>query len=115
GGRGAEAERRYQSDLARLDRLSGTLEHREKQLDTRTADLDRRAAQMQRDAAELEEQARQLDAAHEGERQEAERLGRQKQEQEATIAQLAERAALVEGQQAMLATLRTRLERLRDE
>jgi chromosome segregation ATPase len=111
----AEAEVRYQSDLARLDRLSGTIEHREKQLDARTTDLDRRNEQLHRDATELEEQARQLDAAHESQRQEAERLGKQKDEQEALIAQLAERAALVEGQQAMLATLRTRLERLRDE
>ncbi|HTK76148.1 MAG TPA: hypothetical protein VL371_12875 [Gemmataceae bacterium] len=113
--RTAEAERRYQSDLARLDRLSGTLEHREKQLDARTTDLDRRGEQLQRDATELEEQARQLDAAHESQRQEAERLAKQREDQEAMITQLAERAALVEGQQAMLATLRTRLERLRDE
>src|SRR5262249_48320083 len=72
--RAAEAELRYQSALARLDRLGGTLEHREKQLDARTTDLDRRAEQLQRDVAELEEQARQLDAANEGQRLEAERL-----------------------------------------
>jgi chromosome segregation ATPase len=111
----AEQEARYQADLARLDRLQGTLEQRERQAEARTAEVDARYEQLRRDTLELEEQARQLDVAQTRQREDSERLTQQKVELESAASKLAERAALVEGQQAMLAALRTRLERMRDE
>jgi chromosome segregation ATPase len=111
----AEREAHYQDDLARLDRVQGTLEQRERQAETRDAEVNRRYEQLEHDTHELEEQARQLDAAQVRQRDEAERLQQQKIEVEAAAAKAAERSALVEGQQAMLATLRTRLERMRGE
>ncbi|MFO0810650.1 MAG: hypothetical protein U0746_18640 [Gemmataceae bacterium] len=110
-----EQEARYQSDLARMDRLQGTIEQRERQLDARSADIDAKSEQLQRDTLEMEEQARQLDAAQVKLREAQEAMAARDAEVNDAAAKLAERAALVEGQQSMLAALRTRLERMRDE
>ena len=70
---------------------------------------------MQRDAQELEEQARLLDGGHVRLKDEAERLTRQKSEQEALASQLVERASMLESQQAMLAAIRSKMDRLKEE
>ncbi len=111
----AEKEARYHSDLARLDRLQGTLEQRERQLDAREAEATRGAEQLQRDTLEMEEQARQLDAAKAKLTVEREAAKAKEAELSDAAARFAERVALVEGQQAMLAALRTRLERMRED
>src|SRR5207245_1537404 len=75
----------------------------------------RRAAQLQHDLQELEDHARQLDAADAERAAEADRVARESAEREQRFADMAQRAGAVEGQQAMLAALRGRLERLRED
>lgn len=111
----SDKEQRYQSDLARLDRLQGTIEQRERQLDARDAEAQRKAEELQRDTLEMEEQARQLDAATANLNAERDATRAKEAELADTAIKLDERAALVEGQQSMLAALRTRLERMRGE
>jgi chromosome segregation ATPase len=105
----------HRADLVRLDRLEAVLEQRQKQLQQRALEVDRRSEQLQRATRDLEEQARQLDEAHARLAADTEDLARRLAEQDAAGAELAQRAAAVEGQQAMLASLRTRLERMREE
>ena len=105
----------YQADLARLDRLQDTLEQRQQQLQERARETDQQFEQLQRASRELEEQARDLTEWHDKLRAEASRLSQQKSEQQAASVQHAQRTATLEGQQAMLASLRTRLERMREE
>jgi chromosome segregation ATPase len=110
-----QAQKQHQADLVRLDRIQATLDQRKKQLDAQALEVDKRYEQLQRDSRELEEQATQLDEWHNRLAAETERLAAQKQEQDAAGKQAEQRAAALEGQQAMLATLRTRLERMREE
>jgi chromosome segregation ATPase len=110
-----QAQKQHQADLVRLDRIQATLDQRKKQLDSNALDVDKRFEQLQRDSRELEEQATQLDEWHNRLTAETERLATQKQEQDVAGKQAEQRAAALEGQQAMLATLRTRLERMREE
>jgi chromosome segregation ATPase len=110
-----QAQKQHQADLVRLDRIQATLEQRKKQLDAQALEVDKKFEQLQRDSRELEEQATQLDEWHNRLAAETERLAVQKQEQDASGKQSEQRAAALEGQQAMLATLRTRLERMREE
>jgi predicted nucleic acid-binding Zn-ribbon protein len=105
----------YQADLARLHRLQDLLDRRQKQLQTTALEVDKRYEQLQRDSRDLEEQATQLDEWHTKIMSEAEALKQRRQEIDASQVQLNQRAAALEGQQAMLATLRTRMERLREE
>jgi len=105
----------YQADLVRLDRFQASVEQRQQQLQARAREVDQRSEQLQRTSREIEGQAKELDEWHDKLRREAEQLTRQKTEQEAANSQLAQRAAALEGQQAMLASLRTRLERMREE
>lgn len=95
----------FQADLIPLEARAANNVH----------ELSERYEQMQRDAHQIEEQARQLDGNADRLRTEAQRLERQKREQDAAAAQLAERTAQIETQQALIATLRTRLEKLRDD
>ncbi|HLW66305.1 MAG TPA: hypothetical protein VKS79_13410, partial [Gemmataceae bacterium] len=103
------------SDSLQLRQKQAELEQREKELQSRAGEIDRHHQHMQLDARELEEQARKVDVMSEQLRKEAERLAAQKQEQEATARQHTERASALDGQQAALVELRTRMERLRDE
>lgn len=105
----------YPAELARLDRLQETLELRERQANDRHAEVDKRYEQLQLDARDLEEQARQLDAAFEKQRTQSEELARRKAELDEQAGKFAERAAALESQQAMLTTLRAKLDRMRDE
>jgi chromosome segregation ATPase len=105
----------YHSDLVRLDRMRATLEQRQQQLQDRARDIDQRFEQMQRTSRELEEQAHELDSWHNKLRAEERELTERKGELEKTTAQVNQRAAALEGQQAMFAGLRTRLERMREE
>lgn len=110
-----KSQTQHQTDLVRLDRLAATLEQRQRQMQRTALEVDRRYEAMSRDTRDLEEQAAQLDEWHVKLTGQNEDLSRQQQELEAGRAELAARAAALEGQQAMLATLRGRLERLRDE
>ena len=105
----------YLADLARLDRLQAAISQRQQQLQECARETDRQFEQLQRASRELEEQARHLSQWHDKLRGEATRLAQQKDEQDAAAKELAKRAEALEGQQAMLASLRTRLERLREE
>ena len=78
-------------------------------------EIDKRFEQLQRETRELEEQAAQVDDWHTRHTAGSDLLAAQKQEQESVHSQLDQRAAALETQQAMLATLRTRLERTREE
>ncbi len=108
-------QKQHQADLVRLDRIQAQLEQRQKQLETRALEVDKRYEQLQRDLRNLEEQAVQMDEFHEKQSVEMEKLAKQKEAYEAAAAQVEQRAAALEGQQAMLATLRTRVERMREE
>ncbi len=108
-------QKQHQADLVRLDRIQGQLEQRQKQLETRALEVDKRYEQLQRDLRNLEEQAVQMDEFHEKQSLEMDKLAKQKESYEAAAAQVEQRAAALEGQQAMLATLRTRVERMREE
>ncbi|HVS36917.1 MAG TPA: hypothetical protein VMS17_15260 [Gemmataceae bacterium] len=108
-------QKQHQADLVRLDRIQAQLEQRQKQLEARALEVDKRYEQLQRDLRDLEEQAVQMDEFHEKQSQEMEKLAKQKESYETAAAQVEQRAAALEGQQAMLATLRTRVERMREE
>jgi len=110
-----KSHKEHQSDLVRLDRIQAKTEQQRKQLQSSALTVDRRFEQLQRDSRELEEQAQQLDEWHQRLTVDAERLAQQKREQDAASAQINQRAAALEGQQAMLAALRTRLERTRED
>jgi chromosome segregation ATPase len=110
-----KGQKQHQGDLVRLDRIQGQQEQRGKQLEQRALEIDRRFEQMQKDSRDLEEQAGQLDDWHQRMTAESEALVAQKQEQEQRIAQMDQRAAALESQQTMLATLRTRVEKVREE
>jgi hypothetical protein len=114
----AEVEKlrgQYQADSLQLRQRQAELDLREKELQNRVAEVDKQHQHLQLDLRELEEQARKVDALAEQVRQEAERLAAQKRELEATARQLAERGSGLDGQQASMVELRTRMERLRDE
>lgn len=109
------SQAQHQTDLVRLDRLAATLEQRQRQMQRNALDVDRRYEVLQRDIREVEEQASQLEEWHRTIKAEQDGFARQREELEAGRAEVAARAAALEGQQAMLASLRTRMEKLRDE
>ncbi len=110
-----KGQKQHQADLVRLDRIQAKQEQRQKQLQAAALEVDHRYEQLQRDTRDLEEQAAQLDEWHNRLVGDTEGLAQRKKEQDERIAQLDQRAAALEGQQAMLATLRTRLERMRED
>ena len=103
-----KGQKQHQSDLVRLDRIQAMLEQRQKQLQAGALEVDRRYEQLQRDSRDLEEQAAQLDEWHNRLMSDRKSWRSRKKSKEDKIAQLDQRAAALEGQQAMLATLRTR-------
>ncbi len=109
------SQAQHQTDLVRLDRLAATLEQRQRQVQRTALEIDRRYETLQRDTRELEEQAGRLDEWQSGIDQQREEIEQQRRDLDAGRAEVAARAAALEGQQAMLAGLRTRMERLRDE
>jgi hypothetical protein len=107
-----EVERqRHAADLLRLDRWQAACEERQLLLDHRAAEIDARVGQLTRDAIELEDHVRRTDAEQERQAREGERLAALKRENEQRAAQLSERSAQLEAQQASLAVLRVRLDR----
>ena len=110
-----KGQKQHQADLVRLDRIQAGIEGRQKQLEQRALEIDKKFEQLQRDSRDLEEQAAQMDEWHNRLSAETERLAAQKKEQQALVGQVDQRAGALEGQQAMLVTLRSRLERMRDE
>jgi DNA repair exonuclease SbcCD ATPase subunit len=111
----AKGEGEHRAALARLDRAQAALEEREKRLRGHALEVDKRYEQLQRDTRELEGQATELDAWQSKLNADMEQVAARKAEQDAAAAQLVQRSAALEGQQAMLASLRTRLERIREE
>lgn len=105
----------YQLDLVRLMRFQGDVEEREKRLLDQDKALQQKAADLDQAEQELEEQTRKLDERQSLLLDEVEKLTQRKTEHDDGASQLAQRSAVIEGQQAMLATLRTRLERMREE
>jgi chromosome segregation ATPase len=110
-----ESQAQHQADLVRLDRLRASLDQQQTQLQERAQEIDQRFAQLQEDSKAIDEQARQLDEWRTRLTEEAEKAVQLKGQQEALGAQVSQRAAAFEGQQAMLATLRTRLEKMRED
>jgi hypothetical protein len=111
----ADRTRQYEADVLRLNRLEGELEARVAEANKEADALKEDREQLQRDTSEMEQQLVQLDDLRAKTTDAAARLAQQKDEQDALARQLAERGAALEGQQAMLAFLRSRLERMRDE
>ena len=105
----------YQADLIRLDRWQVTLDEKERHLQARAVEIDQRHGAFQRDSGDLEEQVLQIDAREEQFRAEDQRQAKQRHELDEREAKLNERLAQIEGQQTMLAALRTRLEHRREE
>jgi hypothetical protein len=110
-----KGQKQHQADLVRLDRIQAAIEARQKSLEQRALEIDRKFEQLQRDSRDMEEQAAQLDEWHNRLIAETERLATQKKEQQALAGQVDQRAGTLEAQQTMLVTLRSRLERMRDE
>lgn len=108
-------ERQYQADVLRLDRQQASLDAQAQQLAEQQRALDEKIARLQEDSVELEKQALELEDWRASLQDQANALAQQKQEQDRADHELAQRAAALEGQQATLAALRTRLERLRAE
>lgn len=106
---------RFQDDLVRLERRTAAVEQSERDLTARTEEADVRLEQLRRDATELEETIRLATGEQERLRAEAERLSRQKVELDAQSAALAERAAQIESQQAVVAVFRAKLDRSRQD
>ena len=105
----------YQNDLVRLDRFQASLEQRQQQLQDRARETDQEREELQRTGREMEEQAQELATLHDNLRREELKIGQQKQEHRGAQTTLAQRTAAIEGQQTMLASLRSRLERMREE
>jgi chromosome segregation ATPase len=111
----AERTKQYEADVLRLNRLEGELEARVLEVNSQADKVKEQREQLQSDTSEMEQQLVQLDELRVKTTDDAARLAQQKEEQDAAARQLAERTAALEGQQAMLAILRGRLERMRDE
>ena len=107
--------RAFQDDLLRLERRTAAVEQVERESAARSREIDVRLEQLKRDAAEWEETVRQATAEQERLRTAAERLDRQKTELDAQSATLAERAAQIEAQQAVVAVFRAKLDRSRQD
>jgi hypothetical protein len=106
---------RFRDDLIRFERRQSALEESERAAVAHTQEGAVRLEQLQRDAAELEETVRLAAREQERLRAEAERLDRQKIELDNQSAALAERAAQLEAQQAVVAVFRAKLDRSRQD
>jgi hypothetical protein len=111
----AQGQAQHQADLVRLDRLAATQDQRQQELDERARAIEQRAAILRNELQDLEDQARQLSEWQVKLTDEAERVAQETAEFAARNTEVAQRSAAMEGQQAMLATLRTRVERMREE
>jgi chromosome segregation ATPase len=111
----ARQQSEYQADVVRLERRAGQVEQMLAEQARQQRELDRQADILQADTLELEEQARQLDANRTQFEAERTAFESEKQHTQQAAAKLAERTAALEGQQALVTTLRSRLERQREE
>jgi hypothetical protein len=110
-----QQEAQHQADLVRLDRWTAALEEREQQLHTRAQEIDARHEELQRDSRDLEQQSRQLEEWHAKLGGQAEQIAKQHADLEVRGDDVGKRGAALEVQQGMLASLRTRLERMQEE
>ncbi len=105
----------FQDDLVRLERRTAAVEVQERFVAERGQEVDVRLEQLRRDSAEWEQTVQLAAAEQERLRGDAERLDRQRAELDSQSAILAERAGQLEAQQAVLAVLRSKLDRTRQE
>ncbi|HEY2910383.1 MAG TPA: hypothetical protein VGI99_09055, partial [Gemmataceae bacterium] len=117
-----EREAAYERDRARLTEDLLLLERRREDLDakhlaceTRTLALDGQLEHLKGEAAEWEATLRLASAEQERLREEADRQARQRLDLDAQTARLAERSAQLEAQQGVIALLRAKLDRTREE
>jgi chromosome segregation ATPase len=106
---------KYQADLVRLDRLAASLEQRQKEIQDRAAEVDRRFEELQQTNREMESHALELKKVEKRLQEEMAQFAERKAAVDAAAAETAKRAAYVETQQATLASLRTRLEKQKDD
>ncbi len=102
-------------DILRVDRRRAETDEAERRLEARAREYDLRFEQLTRDVGEWEEMLRLASTEQDRIRADAERLDRQKIELDAQSAKLAERAAQLAAQQGLLAVLRAKLDRTREE
>jgi chromosome segregation ATPase len=107
--------RQYQSDVLRLDRRQGEVEAREQEIQGQLTVLNEKHARLRAESEEIEKQALALDELRQRADEEMKRLSAQKAEQDAQARTLAQRSAALEGQQAAIASLKSRMERIREE
>ena len=107
--------KQYEADVLRLNRLQGEIETRDAETRACHDEITTLRDRLRNDSEELEEQVNKLDTWRSELVADSDRLAKQKQEQDANTRDFAERSAALEGQQATLAILRGRLERMRDE
>jgi len=110
-----EDRQRQAADFKRLEQWQHTLNERQLVLEHRATEVDSRTEQLMRDALELEQQVQQVDAEHQRQTHEAERLAKLKLDLEQRAAHSADRTAQLESQQASLAVLRAKLDRREEE
>jgi hypothetical protein len=110
-----EQRAQYEADLIRLDRQRAGLDQMQRRLEDRSKELDRRTAQLQSNIEELVEKARLVDQMRLRFESEGQVIKEERAKLEAAQTELAERSALIQNQQIMLAQLRTRLDRRKDE
>jgi len=105
----------FQADTLRLQRTEEDLQAREARLKARDHELEGRHARLEQESADLEQQTAQTEQWQARLTAEAEELARTRTEQTALAEHQAEREASIETQQTALASLKTRLDRQRDE
>lgn len=109
------ARDRFRDDLLSFERRTAALERGERDLASRAQEFETRLERLRGDAAEWEETVRLASGEQDRLRAEADRQARQKAELDAQHAALSERAAQLESQQAVVAVLRSKIERARQD
>jgi len=109
------ARERFREELLSFERRTAALERGERDLTARAQEFEARLERLRADAAEWEETVRLAAGEQERLRAEGERQARQKAELDAQHAALSERAAQLEAQQAVVAVLRSKIERARQD
>jgi hypothetical protein len=109
------ARTRFRDELLSVERRTAALERGERELAARAQEFEARLERLRGDAAEWEETVRLAASEQELLRAEAERQARQKAELDAQHAALSERAAQLEAQQAVVAVLRSKIDRARQD
>ncbi len=110
-----KGQKQHQADLVRLDRIQAQHEQRKKQLEERRWRWTSATSSCSATCATWKNRPCRWTSGTTGWPARRKSSRKQKQDHETAAAQVEQRAAALEGQQAMLATLRTRVERMREE